>query len=93
MFARSYQMASQLSFELKQPVYKLHGMNRRDFYDFLSESHPTGDQFYVMAEKEDLLPPDYEAAGFRIVARIPVPEDTFNTYEVWSVSRTGNLSR
>jgi len=92
MYARSYQMASQLSFELKKPVYKLHGMNRRDFYDFLSESQPTGDRFYVMAEKEDLLPPNYEASGFRIVARIPVPEDTSNTYEVWSVSKMGTPS-
>lgn len=88
IYARSYQMASQLTFDLKKPVYKLRGMNRRDFYDFLSESQPTGDSFFVMVEKEDTLPESLTAAGFHIVAREPVNEDKSHKYEVWTVSKT-----
>src|SRR5690606_24773125 len=40
LFARSYQMASRLSFEMKKPIYKLRGFNRRDAYDFWEGSLP-----------------------------------------------------
>lgn len=87
VYARSYQMASQLSFDLKRPVYKLRGMNRRDFYDFLSESLPTGDAFFVIAEKNEQLPENITGLGYQIVERTPVKEDTSNTFEVWKVSK------
>jgi hypothetical protein len=46
LFARSYQMASKLHFELRRPVYKLKGMNRRDFFDYLEPSKPRTGVYY-----------------------------------------------
>lgn len=53
LFARSYQTAAKLSYEQRRPVYKLKGMNRRDFYDTLPESTPAGDRFFLIVEPDD----------------------------------------
>ena len=82
VFARSYQMAAKLSFDLRKPLYKLKGMNRTDFYDFRRESEPPEHGlYYVIAEKEDRLPQPYEARGDQIVERRPIGE----RFEVWQV--------
>lgn len=60
LFARSYQMASQLSFRLKKPVYKLSGMNRRDFFDELPSSTPSVPIFYLWIYEDDNLPPPFD---------------------------------
>ncbi|HMN70132.1 MAG TPA: hypothetical protein PKC28_16455, partial [Bdellovibrionales bacterium] len=82
MFARSYQMASKMHFELRVPVYKLKGMNRRDYYDSLRFSEPApGTIYYLAAEKTDALPPAYR--GDQVLEKIPVDE----RYEIWKVQR------
>ena len=63
VYARTYQMASTLSFLTKKPIYKLRGMNRIDFFDFLDESEPTAETFYLLTEKQDLLPPENRGRG------------------------------
>lgn len=94
IYARSYQMASQLSFDLKKPIYKLNGMTRRDFFDFLSESVPTGDHFYVMVEKEDGLPIRYREAGYAIASRQPADKnDPSNNFEIWLVKKSSPGSK
>lgn len=55
-YASSYQMASTLSYRSKRMIYKLRGMNRRDFYDFHPMSIPGSDVFYVAVEGEHPLP-------------------------------------
>ncbi len=55
-FASSFQMAATLSYEMKRPVYKLNGINRRDYYDYKLESFPTGDRFYLAARDYDSFP-------------------------------------
>ena len=85
LFARSYQMASKLSFDLKKPIYKLKDMNRVDFYDFLPESKPSGDHFYVLAEKDDPLPRPLAAEGFHIVTKTPVADEP--TFVLWDVRK------
>ena len=88
IYARSYQMASQLTFAIKKPIYKLRSMNRRDFYDFMPESMPTTDQFYLMAEKTDGLPPEYTEMGYKIVSRDPVDKaDPENEFEILLVKK------
>lgn len=72
LYARSYQMAAKLHFELKRPVFKLKGMNRKDFYDFIEPSTPTSKIFYWAVEKGDHLPPAY--LGYRTIETIPVDE-------------------
>lgn len=76
LYARSYQMASKMTFDLKRPIYKLRGMNRKDFFDFLEESEPKEQIFYVAVEKTDILPVTY--AKHEVLDVIPVDE----TYEI-----------
>lgn len=81
LYARSYQMAGKLYFEQRRPIYKLRGMNRRDFFDYLEGSIPTDKRYFVAAEKTDELPAQYTLLGHHIVSRKPVDE----LFEIWTV--------
>jgi hypothetical protein len=81
LYARSYQMAAKMQFELKQPVYKLRGMNRKDFYDYLPESDPESKIYYLAVEHGDSLPVSYSSRGHKVVETIPVDDH----YEIWRV--------
>ena len=81
LYARSYQMAAKMQFELKQPVYKLRGMNRKDFYDYLPESEPTAKSYYLAVEKGDSLPVSYSSRGHKVMEVRPVDEH----FEIWRV--------
>ena len=60
LFGRTYQMASVLSFELKAPIYKLKGYQRKDMYDFWPGSDPGTEPFYMILMNEDELPQGYQ---------------------------------
>jgi hypothetical protein len=63
LYGRSYQMAAALSFDLHRQIYKLRGMNRRDFYDFRPESLPPAHSlFYVVTETGENLPEPWSHA-------------------------------
>lgn len=82
LYARSYQMAAKMHFELGRPVYKLRGMNRKDFYDFLDESEPQEKSYYLAVERpNDSLPLQYSSRGHKVVEIIPVDEH----FEIWRV--------
>lgn len=74
LYARTYQMASKLSFELKRPIYKLKGMNRVDFYDFRPESVPQASSYYVAVHKKESLPDWAKKEGHRIKDRISITD-------------------
>jgi 4-amino-4-deoxy-L-arabinose transferase-like glycosyltransferase len=74
LYARSYQMAAKMHFELKRPVYKLKGMNRRDFFDYLEDSEPKTSPYYVVVEKNEPLPPSYTSRGHKIAEKIAVDD-------------------
>ena len=82
LFARSYQMAAKLHFALQRPVFKLKSMNRKDFYDFLEESDPGSQNFYLAVEKGDELPVMYLARGYKVAQVIPVDDQ----FEIWQVT-------
>ena len=82
LFARSYQMAATLHFTQKRPVYKLRGMNRRDFFDFLDASVPRQFPYYLVAEKTDALPLNFMAEGHKVIRKIPVDD----SYEIWEIT-------
>lgn len=74
LYAANYQMASYLSYLTKQNIYKLKDMSRRDFYDYLSESTPKDNTFFLLT-KPDMKLPDWanpikheevEAAGMYV---------------------------
>jgi 4-amino-4-deoxy-L-arabinose transferase-like glycosyltransferase len=81
LFARSYQMAAKLHFEQRRPVFKLHGMNRKDFYDYLRESDPLPGTYYLAVEKGDVLPIQYSSNGHKVVEVIPVDD----RFEIWKI--------
>jgi 4-amino-4-deoxy-L-arabinose transferase-like glycosyltransferase len=54
--AANYQMASFLWFQLKEPVFKLYDMSRRDFFDNFAESRPQENSFYLAKHLETDLP-------------------------------------
>jgi 4-amino-4-deoxy-L-arabinose transferase-like glycosyltransferase len=81
VYARTYQMAAKMHFELKRPIYKLRGMNRKDFYDYLPESDPQEKLYYVALEKGEKLPLAYQTAGHKVVERIPI-DDVFEFAKV-----------
>ncbi len=56
VYARTYQMASMISFINGKFTYKLRGMNRRDFFDSLNQSLPTSRDFYLITKTNELLP-------------------------------------
>lgn len=66
LFLGSYQMAAAVSYKLRRQVYKLDGMNRRDFYDFIPHSKPKGDRFAVGAEIGHPLPAWVQEKGFEV---------------------------
>lgn len=82
LFARSYQMAAKMHFDLQRPVYKLRGMNRKDFYDFLPESEPRSNVYYLAVEKGDSLPLAYSSRGHKVTEVIPVDD----RFEIWKVT-------
>lgn len=73
LFARSYQMASRLSFESKKMIYKLRGFNRKDSFDFWEGSLPP-DQFYLILNLDETLPESYQEQGFKVVEETVVGE-------------------
>jgi hypothetical protein len=81
VYARSYQMAAKMHFELGRPVYKLKGMNRKDFYDYLPASEPRDERYYLIVEKGDKLPIEYSAAGHKVIDR----QDIDGRFQVWTV--------
>jgi hypothetical protein len=81
LFARSYQMASKMSFELGRPVYKLKGMNRKDFFDYLEESAPRSEYYYLAVEKGDRLPKIYRDAGHTVEETVSAAGE----FEIWKV--------
>ena len=83
VYARSYQMAAKMHFELKRPVYKLRGMNRRDFYDYLEGSKPKDKIYYLAVEKGDALPAQYRADGHTVMDTIAVDD----RFEIWKVTQ------
>ncbi|MEQ1876386.1 MAG: glycosyltransferase family 39 protein, partial [Bdellovibrionia bacterium] len=70
LYASSFQMASTLSYKLKKPVFKLQGVGRKDFFDYLEESRPTAEHFYVAFREWDKLPE--WASGYTVVTRTQI---------------------
>ena len=71
LFAHSYQMASKLSFDLKEPIFKLKGNGRRDFFDALDESSPQAEKFFFLTYSDNQLPMIY-SESYTVVQRIDV---------------------
>jgi len=74
IFASSFQMASNLTYLTKKPIPKLRGLNRIDFYDFVPQSVPSEDKFYLIFDVTNNLPWG-RLRNFKLVRRHDVFED------------------
>lgn len=83
VYASSYQMASWLWAHTKSPVYKLLGMSRTDFYDWMNPMEPKEPQFYVIYEKGVMWPGWVDEASFRF----EVVQKISDTMELLLVTR------
>ncbi|MCB9025652.1 MAG: glycosyltransferase family 39 protein [Bdellovibrionaceae bacterium] len=83
LYARTFQMASQLSFKTKKNIYKLKGMNRYDFFDQLAEAKPLGSTFYLATEQGDSLPQEWLDLGFHTTEILPISD----RYFLWKVEK------
>lgn len=88
LFVRRFQMAAKLSYELKKPVFKLYGMSRTDYYDFLPQSVPSTPKYFVAVRKGEHLPMWAQHKGHQIVQRIPID----HRFEIMEVNRPGDSS-
>lgn len=73
VYARTYQMASIVSFLNRTPVYKLRGMNRKDFYDSLEQSLPNSGEFFLVTKVNEELP-SHLHNRYKILKREPIDE-------------------
>ncbi|MCB0355401.1 MAG: glycosyltransferase family 39 protein [Bdellovibrionales bacterium] len=83
LYARTFQMASQMSFQTKKFIYKLKGMNRIDFFDHLEGSQPTQRVFYVAVTNDDRLPEEWQLIGYKITETIKIDKQ----FEIWKVEK------
>jgi 4-amino-4-deoxy-L-arabinose transferase-like glycosyltransferase len=55
-YASSYQMAAVLTYSLRSPVYRLRDLGRRSYYDYVEQSMPQGDSFFIVVRQWDQMP-------------------------------------
>lgn len=56
LYGNSYQMSSSLWYFRKDPVFKLSGISRYDYFDTFPESKPQADEFYLVVKKNQNIP-------------------------------------
>ncbi len=71
LYGPTYQMSSLLSLMTENPVYKLNGLSRYDFFDSLPQSRPTASSFYVLKYVSTTWPLYYENYSKAKVAEFP----------------------
>ncbi len=82
----SYQAAATVSYKLRRQFYKIEGLNRRDFYDFIPESRPSRDSFLLGCENDQGLPEGVLKAGYREVSSVKLSSE-FRVVEVKRIAQ------
>jgi 4-amino-4-deoxy-L-arabinose transferase-like glycosyltransferase len=81
LYTGGYQPAAVLSFKQRRDIHKIAGMNRKDFYDFLPDSTPHEQMFYVVTDFWQEYPAWFEARGCQ-KEELQVLSDTLRLYRV-----------
>ena len=71
LYGPTYQMSSLLTLLTENPVYKLNGLSRYDFFDSIPQSHPSAKSFYVLKYVSTPWPLFYENYSKARVAEFP----------------------
>ena len=82
-YASSYQMAAWAWAHHKKPVYKLHGMSRRDFFDELQPKAPKESLFYLLQEQGTEVSPWLTEKDYLITVEKKMSPD----FELWKIER------
>ena len=56
LYGNSYQMSSSLWYFRKDPVFKLSGISRYDYFDTFPEAKPKGNEFYLVRKQNQNTP-------------------------------------
>jgi 4-amino-4-deoxy-L-arabinose transferase-like glycosyltransferase len=88
LFLGSYQMAADISYKQRRQIYKLGGLNRRDFYDFTPQSYPDDDRFVVVIERGHRLPDWVKEKGYSITST----QTLTGEYNILEVTRDAQTS-
>lgn len=85
VYGSSYQISSSLWYFSKNPVYKLKGISRFDFFDSFEASLPQGQIFYLVKKTSDTLPSWLvEGESWRTVE----VQERFNMYQLMKFERS-----
>lgn len=74
-FASTFQMASKIWYETKQPTYKLHAASRRDFYDELPDGFPKEKTYFYAAQSWEKLPEWAQKKGHQVKNSFPMTDE------------------
>ncbi len=82
LFGPTYQMASLMHTVSNEPIYKLDGLSRHDFYDSLKESLPSEDmkKFYVLKYMQTTWPDWVD--DYKIEKVLDLPKYELELYEL-----------
>jgi 4-amino-4-deoxy-L-arabinose transferase-like glycosyltransferase len=81
-YLASYQMAAALSYRTQVQHFKLAGLNRKDFYDFIPASMPTGDRFRVILEPDHRIPKWVREKGYVVESTSQLGDKGYRLLEV-----------
>lgn len=76
LYGNSYQLSSSLWYFSHNPVFKLSGISRYDFFDTFPEAKPQGSEFYLVKKVNQIVPAWVESEGFTFT-KIKVLKDGF----------------
>jgi len=82
LYVESHQMAAQLSYKSGRDVYKLRGLRRVDFFDFLDGSQPGAESIRLLMSSKRKFPVELLESGYGIVSGRPVAGGKFVLFEL-----------
>ncbi len=65
LYGNSYQMSSSLWYFRKDPVFKLSGISRYDYFDTFPEAKPQGSEFYLVRKQGQQIPEWLSTEGWQ----------------------------
>ncbi|MDZ4661507.1 MAG: glycosyltransferase family 39 protein [Pseudomonadota bacterium] len=77
LYVSTYQMASLLTYYSRKPIYKLKGVGRIDFFDFLDASMPKDKKFFWIAPSASYLPVWLDSHAAHLVGPNSVATDSY----------------
>jgi 4-amino-4-deoxy-L-arabinose transferase-like glycosyltransferase len=81
LYVDSHQMAAELSYKTGRDIYKLRGLRRKDFFDFLDGSRPRAETIFLLLGSRR-FPMELLESGYGIISARPVAGSEFVLFEL-----------